>query len=213
MFSIPFEADKAISMSGLQMGISFDKDAVEFLGVYGNGYNVTGEYINEEYLEYGEIVFSWNSTQSIEIDKDEAVFELRFASKQEVMVDEIISLNPEYLASEIYSKEGDDQIEIMEVRLDTRESKEVADELILYQNVPNPFDATSEVRFSLPKDAKVAFDIFDIAGRSIYHSENVYKRGLNKISISEDMLDNGGVYFYQVADGANVVRMKMIYIK
>ena len=213
MFSIPFEANVDLNMAGLQMGIAFDADAVEFMGVYGNGFNITKEHINEEYLEFGEIVFSWNGVQNIEIAKGDAVFELRFVSKQEMRLGEVVHLNDVYLISEIYTDNGSGVIEVSEMYLDTREPEHLSDELVLYQNRPNPFDASTEIRFSLPKESVIELDIFDMAGRAVHHHEARYQRGMNKIAIDEKTLGDGGIYIYQIADGESVVQMKMIYIK
>ncbi len=213
MSSIPFEANVGLNIAGLQMGISFDADAIEFMGVYGNGFNITKEHINEEYLEFGEIVFSWNGVQNIEIAKGDAVFELRFVAQQEMRLGEVVRLNDDYLRSEIYTDIGSGVIEVSEMYLDTREPEHLSDELVLYQNRPNPFDASTEIRFSLPKESVIELDIFDMAGRAVHHHEASYQRGMNKITLDVDILGDGGVYIYQVADGESVVQMKMIYIK
>lgn len=35
----------------------------------------------------------------------------------------------------------------------------------LYQNVPNPFNQTTQIRFDLAPNARVALRIYDVAGR------------------------------------------------
>ena len=212
MFSIPFEVDRDVLMAGIQMGISFDIEAAEFLGVYGNGFNVTDEYINRNYLKYGELVMSWNSAEAITIDEGDAVFELRFAARQELEVDQVIEINDTYISSEMYTNNGNG-IEISALSLESRQGVNEVRELTLYQNVPNPFESTTDIHFSIPQESYIEFEIFNISGQSIYHHEARYSRGLNKIKVSEDMLSIGGVYIYQVADGQNLVQKKMIFIK
>ena len=215
MFSVPFEADRNVDLAGIQMGIHFDPDKVEFMGVYGNGFNITRDHLNEAYLEHGELVFSWNSNsgEAISIADGEALFELRFASKRELIVAEVLSVHNDYLDSEMYTSTGAGEVEVSSLYLNTRESELISGEMVLYQNRPNPFNSSTEIQFSLPVESPIELDVFDLAGRAVYHHEGIYPQGISKITIDEQSLGDGGIYIYQMADGANVVQMKMIFIK
>ena len=212
MFSIPVKATEGIDLSGIQMGMSFDKDQVEFLGVYGNGFEVTSQNINETLLKEGELLLSWSSHETISFEEGDAIFELRFAAKSEVNTKDVIEINDAYLQSELYGF-SDDQLIITSFTIESEEGNEVSDELTLFQNTPNPFQTSTDIKFSIPKESYVQLDIYDLSGKSVFHHEQQYDAGINKVRISSDILTEGGLYIYQIADGNQIVQKKMIYIK
>ncbi len=212
MFSIPFKTEESIDLAGLQMGLSFDKEKVEFLGVYGNGFEVSAQNINEKLLKNGEIVMSWSETGGPKIEAGETLFELRFASKAPIHTTDVVEMNMTFIQSEMY-RFDDNQLETIAFTIETAEASNIGNGLTLFQNTPNPFQSSTDIRFSIPDDSYVQLDIFDLSGKTVYHHEQKYNAGINKVRISSDILAEGGLYIYQVADGNQIVQKKMIYIK
>ena len=212
MFSIPFKSTEAIDLAGIQMGMSFDRNDVEFLGVYGNGFEVTSQNINEDLLKQGELVMSWNGNYTIPVTEGEAIFEVRFAAKTAINTADVIQMSDAFITSEMYHK-SDDEIEIIAFTIETEEGSALSNELTLFQNTPNPFQTSTDIRFSIPNASYVQLDIYDLSGQSVFHHEEQYDAGMNKVRISSDILTEGGLYIYQVADGNQIVQKKMIYIK
>ena len=212
MFSIPFKSTEAIDLAGIQMGMSFDRNDVEFLGVYGNGFEVTSQNINEDLLKEGELVMSWNGNYTIPVTEGEAIFEVRFAAKTAINAADVIQMSDAFITSEMYHK-SDDEIEIIAFTIETEEGSALSNELTLFQNTPNPFQTSTDIRFSIPNASYVQLDIYDLSGQSVFHHEEQYDAGMNKVRISSDILTEGGLYIYQVADGNQIVQKKMIYIK
>lgn len=88
----------------------------------------------------------------------------------------------------------------------------------LNQNFPNPFNATTQIRFSVPKASHVQLQIFDILGRKVKSlvNENLtagYKQitwdGKNE---SGDEVASG-VYFYRIKTGDFQTTKKMVLLK
>lgn len=157
-------------------------------------------------------MLSWSSHETISFEEGDAIFELRFAAKSEVNTKDVIEINDAYLQSELYGF-FDDQLIITSFTIESEEGTEVSDELTLFQNTPNPFQTSTDIKFSIPKESYVQLDIYDLSGKSVFHHEQQYDAGINKVRISSDILTEGGLYIYQIADGNQIVQKKMIYIK
>lgn len=89
----------------------------------------------------------------------------------------------------------------------------------LYQNTPNPFNASTAIRFSLPEKQHVTLKIYDIQGRVV--SElcdetlspgcHLYEwSGTNPITGREAA---AGLYFYSLQTGKTRSTQKMMYLK
>ena len=88
----------------------------------------------------------------------------------------------------------------------------------LYQNVPNPFGATTTIRYSLPTAAHTRLVVFDVTGRVVTTLvDEARPAGINSVTWSGR--DNAGrpvpagIYFYRVVSGTNEMTNKMLYLK
>lgn len=71
--------------------------------------------------------------------------------------------------------------------------------LILEQNYPNPFNPFTEIRYTLPRPAKVKLIVYDVQGKKVTEwTDETYKpKGQYTITLSSFSLTSG-VYFYQI---------------
>jgi flagellar hook assembly protein FlgD len=87
--------------------------------------------------------------------------------------------------------------------------------LTLYQNSPNPFNPSTEIRYYLPERCSVALDIYDVNGALVANLLEGY-RDKGTHTVSWDGRDrNGrqmtsGVYFYRLKAGKTEVSRKMV---
>jgi hypothetical protein len=87
----------------------------------------------------------------------------------------------------------------------------------LRSNVPNPFNATTEIRFDLPSADYYEIVIYDVAGRMVIRYCGVGSAGAN--SVRWDGRDNAGtnmgsgVYYYRLQTGGRSVTNKMVMVK
>ncbi|MCK4980645.1 MAG: T9SS type A sorting domain-containing protein, partial [Candidatus Delongbacteria bacterium] len=83
----------------------------------------------------------------------------------------------------------------------------------LEQNYPNPFNPTTEINFSLDKDAFAKLTVFNSNGEIIQKLNNKrLKKGIHRFNFNAKNL-NSGIYFYQLeVDGIRSSK-KMILIK
>ena len=90
--------------------------------------------------------------------------------------------------------------------------------LVLHQNHPNPFNPTTTIAFSLPKEAWVSLSIFDVEGRLVRILEDKpLSRGFKEIEWDgKDWRGNpvgSGVYLYRLKVGKHAVAKKMVLLK
>jgi len=88
----------------------------------------------------------------------------------------------------------------------------------LAQNIPNPFNATTEITFDLPSRSDVALQVLDISGRLVRTLANGTLES-GRYTICWDGADNNGtnaasgVYFYRLCAGDYLETRRMVLIK
>lgn len=88
----------------------------------------------------------------------------------------------------------------------------------LSQNVPNPFNPTTDISFALPKDAKVSLAIYNVLGQHVKTLVDDYMRA-GQQTVSWDGTDGSGrtvasgVYFYKLNANEFSQTKKMMMLK
>ncbi len=90
--------------------------------------------------------------------------------------------------------------------------------LALEQNVPNPFNPVTEIRYYLPEAVDVRLEIYDISGRLVGRlADGLQPKGWQ--TVRWEGTDAGGrpvasgVYFYRLRAGKKVVSKKMVLLR
>jgi hypothetical protein len=92
-------------------------------------------------------------------------------------------------------------------------STSLPDKFDLHQNYPNPFNPATKIKFSLPENADVQLNIFDITGReaaSLFNgklSAGTYEADWNASGF------NSGIYFYRLTANGFTETRKMTLVK
>ncbi len=90
---------------------------------------------------------------------------------------------------------------------------EVPEEIVLYQNFPNPFNPITSVRYSLPRATEVRLAVYDLLGREVA----VLVDGMGAPGLYEVQVDAGhwasGVYFYTLQTATQKVTQRMVLVK
>jgi len=83
----------------------------------------------------------------------------------------------------------------------------------LYQNFPNPFNASTEIKFALPEQSEVTIDIFNILGQRVkLLKEGLLPAGYYKIQWDASEISSG-VYYYRIIADDFVEVKKMTLLK
>jgi len=84
------------------------------------------------------------------------------------------------------------------------------DNIVLLQNVPNPFCDVTTIRFELHSDTRVRIDILDLKGQLVRTISNeVMPAGLREIEFEASGIAPG-IYYYRLNAGGTLLTKKMI---
>ena len=81
------------------------------------------------------------------------------------------------------------------------------------QNYPNPFNPTTNIEFSIPKDANVSIKIYDILGKEVSTLVNEQRSAGTYIINWNASNFSSGIYFYRVSAGECTETKKMFLVK
>ncbi len=89
----------------------------------------------------------------------------------------------------------------------------VPEDYNLYQNFPNPFNPTTEIKFSISKDSNMKLKIYDQLGREVSTLVDDFKKaGTHSVKFNADNLSSGE-YFYKLIVGNKSLTKKMLLLK
>ncbi|UCF05202.1 MAG: S8 family peptidase [bacterium] len=94
----------------------------------------------------------------------------------------------------------------------------IPDAFNLAQNIPNPFNAITEIKYGLPVDCDVTLTIFNVAGQRIRMLVNEHQAAGYKTARWDGKNDEGlgvssGIYFYRLDAGSFVEVKKMVLLR
>lgn len=90
---------------------------------------------------------------------------------------------------------------------------EIPDGFTLYQNFPNPFNPTTVIKYTIPKQTFVKLTVYDLLGEEVAVLVNKIKRaGKYKQKFDASRLASG-VYFYKLTAGDYTQTKKMMLVK
>jgi hypothetical protein len=81
------------------------------------------------------------------------------------------------------------------------------------QNIPNPFNPSTTISFTMPEKGNVSIDIYNVAGQKVKTLVNCYMNA-GEHSVRWDAKEcSAGVYFYKVKAGKFERTMKMMLVR
>ena len=204
--TVPVYAKDMNAIVGFQNTINFDNTALTFTGVTSGALEMTNQNVGLS-ANNSDLSISWNSMEAVSYDAETVLFNLEFDVNSNTNLSETISMSSSVTKAEAYNTD----LEIMNVDLAFRGN--AATELVLYQNVPNPFLESTEIRFSIPSSSKVIFTVYDVSGREILRKSDSYQAGNNAISLNRSEINNTGVMYYKIETDSGTATKKMIQIR
>lgn len=90
---------------------------------------------------------------------------------------------------------------------------DVASNLTVYQNIPNPSSNSTIIKYDLNKESDIKLAIYDVTGRIVYEkAEDKVLAGNHKITVDLTNITSG-TYFYKFTANGKSVTKKMIVTK
>ena len=155
----------------------------------------------------GTITFSWNKTETMDIQSGEILFSLKLHSNVDGRLSDMFVLNSTVTPAEAYTT-ADLEISTIELKFRGNERFEFA----LYQNEPNPFSEETMIGFSLPVASEYTLSIMDVTGRVLTVIQDQGAKGMNTVNVNSQKLP-AGVLYYQLESNDQTATLKMIIIK
>ncbi len=135
------------------------------------------------------------------------------------MTEVIPTGKPEYKALEEYASNFDtlryvSQGRIKEVNLTGIVNGNTQTKgFVLYNNYPNPFNSTTLIKYSLPKEGFVSIKVYDITGRELQTLiSKVQRAGEYSVMFDGNSLSTG-VYFYRMESNGFIQTKRFVMVK
>ncbi|MCX7876698.1 MAG: family 16 glycosylhydrolase [Melioribacteraceae bacterium] len=107
-----------------------------------------------------------------------------------------------------------DYVRVYELTTNIEKIKnEIPNEIKLEQNFPNPFNPTTNIKFSIPNDALTKLTIYDLLGNEVEVLVNNFLTAGNYNYNFNTKDLTSGIYFYKLQVGNYVQTKKMILLK
>ena len=77
-----------------------------------------------------------------------------------------------------------------------------ADEYKLYQNVPNPFNGTTAIKFYVPEDVEVQISVYNMLGEHVSDVVNdIFNAGKHEVTFNASNLGQGTYFVRMTTEG------------
>jgi hypothetical protein len=195
---VPIALDKAMTLSGIQLGLIYDQDVMELVE---SELGFANKSQADIVVKNGQLKISWIEAKG-EVVKDIAY--LTFKAKKETDIAEGIKLGT--FGSEGYT------MDLETVDLVMRNDKSDKTKVSLFQNTPNPYAASTSISFFLPESMTTKLSIYDVQGRLVKQVSSNYENGMNYIIVDRDEVGKAGVYYYTLEAGNAIITKKMVII-
>ncbi len=102
-------------------------------------------------------------------------------------------------------------LEVYNLYVDTALGVQVLDmqKFAVLQNIPNPFNGSTTIKFNSPVNEKIDFFVYDMIGRQVHSSKINAVSGVNTINYTSEKLAPGA-YFYTLANSKARITKRMI---
>ena len=193
---IAFTSSQFQSIVSYQLGLQVDQEALEileFLPASGADLDNAIAGINRN-----EVKISWYHAagNGLTLTKDEALFTLKVRAKKDITnVGELLTVIKNF-DSEAHNQTQD----VYDFELVTTPTTLQTANFELYQNQPNPFNATTNIAFELPTSSTVELTVADQYGRIIQTVQQDFEQGTNQITLDRNSM-GAGIYYYTLKSG------------
>ena len=187
---------------GMQFTLQWDINQIELQDVNGNE-ELKIQNDNYSMMKSGEgkLTFSWDG----EMNNGDWILKLRFIAKQSTIISNAILINSGLTpALSVLKNNGEEG----QVTMNFKGSS--ANEFVVLQNEPNPWNHETSIGMLLPQSGEVNITVYDVTGKVYLRDKKLMSKGYNEYILNKDQLIHSGVYYYQVDYLTNTVSRKMI---
>lgn len=177
----------ALTLEGLQFTLEFDPDAIEYTNLEGANLVLTNENIGFKNIGKGFITLSWNNTKATILPIGSDLMTIEFKVKKPGLLSEQLNINSSITEAIAFDEEGREFGILFEAR------NQKSDDFVLYQNEPNPWASSTNLRYELPNSGSVKMTISNGYGVKIFEKVLSGKTGTNYVEIQKENINYNGL--------------------
>lgn len=201
------------SVYGFQFTIDFDQNKLDFQGIVPTALT-SPENFGTTLTSVGAVTVSWFETTPVTLDNGEPVITLEFLVKSSCQANGAFGISSRFTHAEAYIGES---MDIWSVGLDfmtvSAAGDLAAEGFELFQNVPNPFDNQTAIRFRLPEASQATLTIVDVSGKAVKVIEGRYPAGYSEVRLNRSELPSEGMLYYRLETPAFSATRSMTLVK
>jgi uncharacterized repeat protein (TIGR01451 family) len=206
---ITFRTEDLASIDGVQMSVLFDTDKVDLIGFVPHVSDLSIDHINVAMMDEGILNMSWNKQVT---QNSKELFSVIVNVKQGSWTSEMFNVATQaqdYIRPEAYSIDG----KIKSINLNYTNDNVQADELIVYQNLPNPWTESTMIKYYISNNDQVTLTVYDVNGKTLLNRSMEATPGLNSFELRNTELNTSGVMYYELTTSNKKDIQKMLLIK
>ena len=182
---------------------------IEIIDIKSNAIELTKENVGFVRPEVATV--SYATGYAMNSNDSDVLFTLQIKATSSGMLSDMISISDAVTPREAYINNS---LEEVSVKLEANGVLTTEAGFALYQNTPNPFNASTNISFNMKEAGTASIVVFDTAGKKIYQTKQTYQKGYNSVTIeSSELRSSSNMLFYQLSTEGFTATKKMTMIE
>ena len=204
---VPVILSHNADISGFQFTVNFDQELFSLAAVNPAVSGMTDSNFGFNHLADGKLTVSFNKDQAVNFSQGDLLMTLTLKAKDNGMLTQGLWFDSGITKAEAYNSSLD--VMGVEFTVENRSGSEV----VLYQNNPNPFKASTTIGFDLPSDMKATISVYDVTGKSVKVINDNFRKGYNTVELNRNLFGTTGVFYYTLEAGEFKATRKMVIVE
>jgi hypothetical protein len=192
LVTLVITSEDFIAVSGFQCLLEFDPSVLSLQNL-ANTRVTDADNFGLRLVEKGKITVSWHSPVAISLPDTEEVMVMQFEALKNSRLSDALYLNNRQMAAEAYTGE---LLETRTLGLQLQVPEHFANQL--FQNVPNPFQESTTIRFSLAQPSRITLTVYDAYGKTLRQVTANFEAGNQEIILPSEGLPTDANLFYRL---------------
>ena len=204
---VPLVLEKDAEANLLSFALDLDPKMAEMVLIDGQSLQNKGilNFIDPT-GEGRQVVVSWFSEEGQFFKAGDVVMELTIRAKQQISLSKTLQLKPSVVEAKTEGESGSQKMKLVFSKNLHR------DDLVLYQNSPNPFNDYTTIGFYLPEAGEAVLVVRDANGKELLTNRGTYHKGYQEITLNRSNLPVNGLVFYQLESRGVTHTRKMVIL-
>lgn len=191
-----------VDVEGFQFTIYFDRESLDLLDVIPG--TLQEEHLGKRLIDEGKLTVSWNTGFGKPLDEKQPLFGLKFRARKKGSLDSSVEVISRPTVAEAYRGTN---LLLPELAFESDGAQALS-----LQVAPNPFHATTTVKFHCPTTGGALLRVTDLHGRIVKEWKLDSETGYGDVEIAHADLPAPGVYVCTLVSGNERVSKRIVLI-